>query len=37
MQIGQGAQWTGIAHPVIVLLWDLPWFPDAVGSKAMWL
>jgi hypothetical protein len=24
MQIGQGVQWTGRAHPVLVLLWGLP-------------
>jgi hypothetical protein len=34
MQTGQGAQWTGRAHPVVVLLWDLPWFPGAVGNKS---
>jgi hypothetical protein len=37
MQIGQGAQWTGRAPPVVVLLWDLPWFPGAAGNKLMWL
>jgi hypothetical protein len=26
MQIGQGAQWTGRAHLVVVLPWGLPWF-----------
>jgi hypothetical protein len=33
MPMGQGAQWTGRAHLVFVLLWDLPWFPGAVGTK----
>jgi hypothetical protein len=33
MQIGQGAQWTGRAHMVVVLPWGLPWFPGADKSK----
>jgi hypothetical protein len=37
MQIGQGAQWTRRAHPIFVLLWDFPWFPGAVGNRALWL
>jgi hypothetical protein len=36
MQIGQGAQWTGRAPPVVVLPWDLPWFPGAAGNILMW-
>jgi hypothetical protein len=35
MHIGQGVQWIGRAHLVVVLLWDLPWFPGAVGNKAL--
>jgi hypothetical protein len=34
MQTGQGAQWTGRAHLVVVLLWDLPWFLGAAGNKS---
>jgi hypothetical protein len=37
MQIGQGAEWTGRAPSVVVLLWDLPWFPSATGNRLMWL
>jgi hypothetical protein len=37
MQIGQGAQWTKIGHPVVVLLWDLPCFASAAGNRLMWL
>jgi hypothetical protein len=37
MQIGQGAQWTDRAHPVVVLHWGLPWFPSAAGNIALWL
>jgi hypothetical protein len=35
-QIGQRVQWTGRAHPVVVLPWSLPWFPGAAGNKALW-
>jgi hypothetical protein len=34
MQTGQGAQWTERAHPIVALLWDLPWFPGAAGNKS---
>jgi hypothetical protein len=37
MQIGQGAQWIERGHLVVVLPWDLPWFPRAVGNSAPWL
>jgi hypothetical protein len=36
MQIGQGAQWAGRAHPIVVLPWGLPRCPGAVGNKALW-
>jgi hypothetical protein len=36
MQIGQGSQWTGRAHPVVVLHWGLPWLPDVAENKALW-
>jgi hypothetical protein len=36
MQIGQGVQWTRRANPIVVLPWGLPWFPSAVGNKALW-
>jgi hypothetical protein len=32
----QGVQWTGRAHLVVVLVWDLPWFPGAAGSRVLW-
>jgi hypothetical protein len=37
MQIGQGAQWNERAHSVVVLPWDPPCFPSAVGNRALWL
>jgi hypothetical protein len=37
MQIGQEVQWTGRAHPVVVVHWSLPWFPGAAGNRALWL
>jgi hypothetical protein len=37
MKIGKGAQWTEREHMVVVLLWDLSWFPSAAGNKVMWL
>jgi hypothetical protein len=37
MQIGQGAQWSGRVLPIVVLLWDLPWFSGAAGNRLMWL
>jgi hypothetical protein len=35
MQIGQATQWTGRAHPVVVVPWGLPWFLGAAGNRAL--
>jgi hypothetical protein len=36
MQIGQGVQWNERAHLVVVLPWDLPWFPGVAGNQSPW-
>jgi hypothetical protein len=33
IQIRQRVQWTGRAHPVVVLPWGLPWFPGVAETK----
>jgi hypothetical protein len=37
MHIRQGAQWTEREHPVVVLTWDMPWFPGAKGNILLWI
>jgi hypothetical protein len=33
IQIEHKVQWTGRAHPIDILTWSLPQFPDAAGNE----